>query len=446
MNHHEKIKVSAPAAILKRGNVTLDIALIQSRMAQIDVNKYFYALFLFTLAFGIVFYNIICVFLKFDYTDEVCALLLFVLFGIFLFATKEWEMNKAFLTVLAIFLFYFFYSIYIQSNTKMGIFSDFFIQIKPYLAFFCVYSMAPRFDRNQKSILKSLSLLFWGALFLIGIANLFKPEMIRLLMFHETYYAAAVVITSLCYFYCSSFSSLDKLTFLLMLSIGIFSGRSKFYGFYALSAFAILFFSNIKQFRWSTRNVLILLLMLAVITFVAWKKIYLYFYQSITDEVEKDMIARYVLYATAPEILRDYFLFGSGFASYATYASGLYYSHIYTDYGIDGVWGLSKSYHSFVSDAYYPSLVQFGVAGIVLYILFWVYICKRAFCFYGKTHNIHFLIISVLIVGFLAIDGTSDSTLISNRGVFAMMLLGLILAEMKQEQQELQRKEDSCSL
>ncbi|MDR1556039.1 MAG: O-antigen ligase domain-containing protein [Tannerellaceae bacterium] len=410
---------------------------MQDRMTQTYINKYFYLLFLFTLAFGIVFYNLICVFLKFDYTDEVSALLLFILFSVFLFTTKDWEMNKVFLATLFIFLFYLFYSFYIQSNTGIGIFSDLFIQIKPYLAFFCVYSMTPRFDRDQKSILKSLSLLFWGGLFLIGIASLFQPDIIKLFMFHETYYAAAVITTSLCYFYCSSFSSLDKLVFLLMLSIGIFSGRSKFYGFYALSVFVILFFSNIKQFRWNFRNILILLSMLAVMTFVAWEKIYLYFYQSITDEVEKDMIARYVLYVTSPDILRDYFPFGSGFASYATHVSGLYYSHIYTDYGIDGVWGLSRRHHSFVADTYYPSLVQFGVAGIVLYILFWVYICKRAFAFYGKTKNIHFLIISILIVGFLGIEGTSDSTFISNRGVFVMMLLGLILAEMKQEQQEL---------
>jgi hypothetical protein len=406
-------------------------------MTQTQIDKYFYSLFLFTLVFGIVFYNVISVFLNFDYTDEICALLLFILFGVFLFTTKDWEMNKAFLTVLVVFLFYFFYSIYIQSNTKMGIFSDLFIQIKPYLAFFCVYSMSPRFDRNQKSILKSLSLLFWGALFLLGIASLFKPDIIRLLMFHETYYAGAVIMTSLCYFYCSNFSLSDKLVLLLMLSIGIFSGRSKFYGFYALSVFVILFFSNIKHFKWNIRNILILLSMLVVMTFVAWEKIYLYFYQSLTDEVERDMIARYVLYATTPEILRDYFPFGSGFASYATYASGLYYSHIYADYGIDGVWGLSKSYHSFIADTYYPSLAQFGVAGVVLFILFWIYICKRAFCFYRKTQNIHFLIISVLIIGYLGIEGTSDSTFISNRGVFIMMLLGLILAEMKQEQREL---------
>jgi hypothetical protein len=293
--------------------------------------------------------------------------------------------------------------------------------------------MAPKFDDHQKAVLKSIALFYWMILFAIGISSLFYPDIIKLIMFHPTNYAAAVICTSLCYFYYSRFTSLDKLAFLLMLTIGILSGRSKFYGFYALSIFVILFFFNARQIKWNVRNILIVACMLATVIFVAWQKISFYFYQAVTDEVEKDMIARYILYATAPDILRDYFPFGSGFASYATYASGVYYSQIYTDYGIETVWGLSKSYYSFVADTYYPSLVQFGVAGIILYLLFWVYLFRQALFFYRKTQNRPFFIIIILIIAYLAIEGTTDSTFISNRGFFVMMLLGLILVDMKRQ-------------
>ena len=50
-------------------------------MIQSLINKHFFNLLLFTLTFGILLYDAI----GFDYTDEICALFLFVLFGISVF-------------------------------------------------------------------------------------------------------------------------------------------------------------------------------------------------------------------------------------------------------------------------------------------------------------------------------------------------------------------------
>jgi hypothetical protein len=292
--------------------------------------------------------------------------------------------------------------------------------------------MMPELDERRKALLKSVSLLFWWMLLALGVPIMLYPDTMEVLMMHY-YYAATVTAVSLCYFYCSRFTLSEKLTFILLLSIGLMSGRSKFYGFFVMSIFVMMFFSGKIQFKWSVRNILIAATMLVVITLVAWNKINFYFYRAVTEEVERDMIARYVLYITAPEILRDYFPFGSGLASYATYASGYYYSPIYGEYGIDEVYGITKTYYSFIADVYYPSLAQFGVVGIALYIIFWGYVFRKAIHFYRKTKNLHYLILVGLIVGFLIIEGTTDSTLISNRGVFFMTLLALILAGMKQE-------------
>jgi hypothetical protein len=410
-------------------------------MTQTYINKYFHIIFLITLTFGILLYNLIVMLTAFDYTDELCALLLFILFFAYMFHTENWQFNRAFLATLGVFVFYLCYSLFIHSNTPRGILNDFFIQIKPYLAFFCVYSMMPRFDRHQTALLKSFALIFWWALCLIGVSSLVYPDIIGLTMYHPTYYAAAVTITSLCYLYCGRFTPLERLKFLLLLSIGILSGRSKFYGFYALAVFVILFFSNIRRFRWNMGTIVLVACMFAAIVLVAWEKISFYFYQSVTGEVESDMIARYVLYVTSPEIFRDYFPFGSGFASYATFSSGEYYSHIYADYGIDGVWGITKSYYSFIADAYYPSLAQFGVAGVTLCLLFWLYVCRRALNCYRKTRNIHLMVVAALIIGYLGIDGTTDSTFISNRGLFVMMFLGLTVSRMKWLNQESEHNE-----
>jgi hypothetical protein len=167
--------------------------------------------------------------------------------------------------------------------------------------------------------------------------------------------------------------------------------------------------------------------------------VYFYFYQAVTEEVDRDMIARYVLYANAPLVLKDYFPFGSGFATYGTYASGLYYSGLYEQYGIDGVWGMTKGYYSFIADTYYPSLAQFGVTGILLYLTFWLFIFIKACIYFRDTKNLPYFIMITLITGFFAIEGTTDSTFTTHRGFFVLMLLGMLLGNMKQEHRKLMR-------
>ena len=398
-------------------------------MMQTLLNKHFFNLLVFTLIFGILLYDII----GFDFIDEICALILFLLFTLYIFSTKEWSINKAFLSTIGIFIFYLCYSFVIKSNVKIAILSDCIIQIKPYLAFFCVYSIMPQINKNKKSILKSTSLIIWILLFIMGICSLFVHKLLHLLMGHPTYYAAAVICTALCYLYCSDFTKKDKLVFLMLLSIGIVSGRSKFYGFYAVAWFVILFASRMREFKLNAKNISIILLMFCAVVFVAREKINFYFYQAVTDEVDKDMIARYMLYVTAPQILYDYFPFGSGFASYGTYSSGVYYSEVYSDYGIDGIWGMTKSYYNFIADTFYPSLAQFGVIGVFLFFLFWVYIVKRAYTYYKKNGDNQLFSLVLLIVAFLLIESTTDSTFTTHRGFFVLMLLGLFLSELKRK-------------
>ena len=412
-----------------------------SRM-QALLNKHFFNLLVFTLIFGIFLYDLI----GFDFIDEICALILFALFALHLFSTKEWNINKTFLSTIGVFLFYLCYSLFIKSNVKAAILSDFVIQIKPYLALFCVYSIMPQLDKSKKSILKSTSLFLWVLLFMMGISSFFVHRLLFHLMGHPTYYAAAVICVSFCYLYSSDFTKKDKLTFLLLLSIGIISGRSKFYGFYAIACFIIFFVPKIKEFKLNAKNICILLFMLCVVAFVAREKINFYFFQAVTNEVDKDMIARYMLYATAPLVLRDYFPFGSGFASYGTFSSGVYYSNIYSEYGIDGIWGMTKSYYSFIADTYYPSLAQFGVVGICLFFFFWALTVKRAYAHYKKNGDSKLFSLVLLVVTYLLIESTTDSTLTTHRGFFVLMILGLCLSDLKRKSKSISHTNNKIAL
>lgn len=395
------------------------------------INKHFYELFIVTWLLGIVFYGVI----RLEFIDELCAAILVLMFVFFVFKTPDWRMNKMFLFTLFVFLFYLGYSIYIQSNTTRSIFIDFLIQLKPYLAFFCVYQLTPKFSKEQRKLLKDVSCVVWCLLFLVGFASLFVHKLLFKVMSHPTAFAAAVVGTSLVYLYSSNYTLKDKLIFLGMLALGILSGRAKFYGFLACATVAVLYFSSPKNLRLSTKNIVMFVVMTILVVAVGWQKIEFYFVQGATGE-EKDYLARFVLYITSGSIFVDYLPFGSGLASFATHASRIDYSPVYAEYGIDHVWGLSKSYSAFIADTYYPSLAQFGVVGVLLYILFWVYILKKAFRYFQRKNNTRLIIMSLLIIGYLTIENVADATFTSNRGLFMMMFLGLILSEQKDSETE----------
>lgn len=402
-------------------------------MVQQFVNRYFYYLFFFTYIFSIVLHDII----GFGGIDEICGFILLLLFFYNLFNYKDWPMNKVFLLTLFLFLFYVAYSIWIGSNTKKAIATDLIIQMKPYLAFFCTYQLAPEFDKNQKNLLKETALAIWFVLIPLGIAGFVDDNILWNVMGHPSCFAAAVVASALIYLYCSDYTPRDRVIFLVMLALGIASGRSKFYGFFALAVFMILYASNAKHIKLNFKNVMAALLLLVVIFVVAYQKIELYFIEGITaeagDQQQQDFLARFMLYATSLAILKDYLPFGSGLASFATHASGEYYSGIYEEYNIDTIWGLSKSYNKFIADTYYPSLAQFGVAGVLLFIAFWIYIFKKATLFFVRTQETRALVIVTLIIGYILIENIADATFTSNRGFFMMVFLGLLCADQKRE-------------
>ena len=409
------------------------------------IDKHFFNLFLFTLFFGVITYGLI----GFQSIDEVCGVILFIMFLSYLFWTKDWLINRAFAYTMSAFLFYLCYSFFIGSNTKKAILVDFIIQLKPYLAFFCVYQLKPFFSKNQKTILHQLSIILWFILFPLGILEVSNNKILDLTMAHPSNFASAITALSMIFLFTSENTKKDRILFICMLALGIASGRSKFYGLFIVATFVAFYFSNLKNLKLNLKTVLILLSMVAIMVYVTQEKIALYFLQGIgSGETNNDLIARFVLYETSGQILVDYFPFGSGFGSFATHASRIYYSPIYEQYGIDGVWGLSRYYSSFIADTYYPSLAQFGFVGVFLFLFFWFYLVRKAYKFFRQTGDIALIILTIIITGYFAIENLADASFTSNRGFFFMMLLGVIFSEMKYKEKafelESQAKEKPC--
>lgn len=96
-----------------------------------------------------------------------------------------------------------------------------------------------------------------------------------------------------------------------------------------------------------------------------WGQIQYYFF-------ETDGSARRELLDVGLQIANRFFPLGSGFATYASNITSEveYYSPLYYEYGISGIYGLSIEDPSFISDSFWPIIIgEFGWFGTLLFIL-----------------------------------------------------------------------------
>ncbi|MDR0700254.1 MAG: O-antigen ligase domain-containing protein, partial [Tannerella sp.] len=307
------------------------------------IDRQFFNLTVFTLVFGVMFYDIIHI-LGFSYVDEICTVLLLMLFGYKMLHTKTWEFNKMFLLVCGIFVFYLIYSIVIRANSTVAILTDFVIQIKPYLAFFCVYAIHPKLTENQRKIIRQLVLLCSLYILFTGVVYHLYYEVIKYTFGHVSRLATASTILALLYLYCSDYTKTDRMIFLLLLSLGILSERSKHFGFFAICLLVMLYFNESFKMKLNLKNSMFMIIAITFVLFVAREKIYFYFITGGFGDgrTPNDLFARMALYYFSLPILTDYFPFGTGFATYATFASGIYYSPVYAKYDLQDMHGLTK--------------------------------------------------------------------------------------------------------
>lgn len=96
--------------------------------------------------------------------------------------------------------------------------------------------------------------------------------------------------------------------------------------------------------------------------------------------VGRNEISEYLMNANAPRFLLFYyalitanrfFPLGAGFATYGSSMAIANYSQLYYEYGFQKRWGMSKTYHPFLMDSYFPQILgQFGYIGFIFYTIF----------------------------------------------------------------------------
>lgn len=158
---------------------------------------------------------------------------------------------------------------------------------------------------------------------------------------------------------------------------------------------------------------------------------FLFSYQQIKYYyVSNSSFARSVLTVTSINIANDFFPVGTGFATFGSYQSGVYYSPVYHKYGIDRVWGISKSYPKFISDTFWPMLIgQFGYLGLMFFIFYVAFF----FSLISKLRqlNLDYYYSALACLIYLLISSTAESSFVQPYAVLFFYIIGAYISQLE---------------
>lgn len=351
---------------------------------------------------------------NFELIDELLIIILFVYTISVYIKDGVFKVTKIVIYFISVVLFYLIYSFCLGIASTRAILFDCFQETKPYIVLICAIYLSPKFTSRQ-SVFIRYNCIF---VFICALLNTHKYSG-YLFGSHPTSIANLSITLFLVYSYFYDKTKPDAIS-LVMLTYGWLSGRSKFF-----AEFVIFLFMwgkkgkiKFKSKRFLSQSIFILFFVIILI----WPKFSYYFIEGFDDG---SVVARSLLYITSFRILIDYFPFGCGFGTFANYASMIFYSPIYHDYGLDKVWGLSETYPYFAADTFYPVLSQFGIVGLALIFFLW----RKIFLINIHNHNMLNYKIALSIFVVFIIESFADTTFLGSRGVILLLLLGLITAQ-----------------
>ena len=324
---------------------------------------------------------------------------------------------------------YILYSLLLGIAGANAIFMDVIIQIKPFLVFYCAISLGLQLSQEGKKRVRWLVLLLLFITLILTIVN-YNFTMCGLFG-HPSRYGTFCTLAGFVYYYCSDRSDKSLKVTIIIWACMLACLKIKSVGFFVLAFLLTAYFSDIrKKIKFNVKTVLWLIAGFVAMMYFAWERFEQFYIENgIGAGSIEEMYARPALYAVSVEVIRDYFPLGSGFGTFASWASGVYYSPLYFEYDLDGIIGLRPDEYSFVSDTYFPVLAQFGILGVCLFVAFMWRRAKINWVLYKRGNSKIVMLMISLILLFFIIESTSDSTLIQNRGVVMMLVLALYYNE-----------------
>lgn len=328
---------------------------------------------------------------------------------------KNWRRNavwKEYFVFLCILMFYVVYSLIRQVNVPHAAFLDFIQQLRPYSVIYCTWLLNPQFNRKQKKlmvlsmVLTMVAWYFYHPEVKIGDRETEFPVLGQL-----------AICTGMSWYLFSKDTRKNRWIALVLVCVGLLAPKMKFIG--ELVCFVVILFYFKKKINFkSSKTIIPLVVMVVAVLFFSWSK-FDYYYVS---GMKQANLARPMTYKTSLVVLKDYIPFGPGLGTFATNGAWKDYSPLYSKYHLDKVWGLNKG-GGFICDAFYPSLAEFGIVGVVLFGIYW----RRRLKNINSIADLKHYKVAMLAFFCLAIEQAADSSWLSGKGMGYCMILALCL-------------------
>lgn len=323
---------------------------------------------------------------------------------------EPWREYYIFLGILT---FYVVYSLMRSVNVAGAVWLDCIQQIRPFSIIYCTWILNPRFTKSQKRwILTSM-------IATLGLWLYDHPEATEIGKYAEFPVLGQLAIcTGMTWYLFTEETLQNKYIAVALVLTGMLAPKFKFMG--EVVCFVALVFYVRKQLNFrSPKTTVFVALLMAVVIAVTWQKFEIYYVSGWGNSA----LARPQTYLTSFHILYDYFPFGSGMGTFAANGAMQHYSPLYHEYGLDRIWGLTPTAKFFICDAFYPSLAQYGIVGVVLFFIFW----KRRLQALNAIEDMRYYRIAAITFFCLVIEQTADSSWLSGKGMGYCMLLGLCM-------------------
>ena len=364
----------------------------------------------------------------FSYVDEWMTVLLigytFLKKGHWSTNSEPWREYFVFFGILA---FYIAYSLLRQVNVSNAVWLELVQQIRPYSIIYCTWILNPRFTERQKKWMLGtmiVTLFAWIVIHPETTQNGIEAEFPVL--------GQLAICTGMTYYLFTRETRRNSYIALLLVLTGLLAPKFKFMGEVVCFIAMIFFVKRQLNFR-SPKTLVAGLLLLAVMLAVVWQRFDVYYFSGWNNAA----LARPMTYKTSLQILADYFPLGPGMGTFATLGAWRYYSPLYPQYGLEQIWGLDRG-GGFICDAFYPTLAQYGVVGVWLFLIFW----KRRLRVLADLEDMRYYRVAWMAFLCLAIEQTADSSWLSGKGMGYCMLLGLCLNANRNAEEESEEEEN----
>ena len=347
------------------------------------------------------------------YVDEVMTVILigytFMMKGNQDTNPEPWKEFRYFLLILS---FYIVYSLIRQVNVPGAVWKELVQQIRPYSIVYCTWILNPRFTKTQKKWMLTAMMVTLGSWIYYHPATIYSQNA------EFPVLGQLAVTTGMAFYLFSEDKSINKYIALLLVLTGMLAPKFKFMG-EVVCFVAVIFYLKEKLDFKSPQTITYGIILMTIVLFVTWERFDAYYWSG----WERHDMARPESYKTSLKILVDYFPFGPGMGTFGTMGARDFYSPLLYEYGLNKIWGMSPDFNRFIADAFYPTLSQYGIVGVILFCIYW----RRRLLAFNKIEDMRYYRIAFITFFCLAIEQTADTSWLSGKGMGYCMLIGLCL-------------------